>query len=351
MIRTTPSRPVDVAGVLPQLGPLARTATRLHPRLGAPTVHDSSVGGPLLWPAAEPWPHCDQLHPFDTVANPTDALERVRLHRRIRVNARGRSLTAQEQKLLSSTYSSDSRTPWLRRTTPLVPPWKESVAMLPVAQLYARDVPDLPVPAGMDLLQVLWCPFDHDVAMPKTAVFWRSAESVAEVLDAPPEPAEVESDNYVPNPCIVAPEQVTEYPHELDLSGELRELIADWDLWREAGVDLGDAEPRQFYVGELATAPGWKVGGWPTWGFTDPVPQSCPACGARMNPLLTIDSFEWDGDSRGWIPYQDQAEVAHWDSAYPYDWNLAGVQIASGQSQQLYVCPVEPTHPHTELMQ
>ncbi|WP_206664047.1 hypothetical protein [Thermomonospora catenispora] len=28
-------------------------ATRLHPRPGTPTVHDGSVGGPLLWPADE----------------------------------------------------------------------------------------------------------------------------------------------------------------------------------------------------------------------------------------------------------------------------------------------------------
>jgi transposase len=53
-------RPVDVTALFPQLAPLARTATRLHPRPGLPTVHDSSVGGPLLWPADEPWPYCDE---------------------------------------------------------------------------------------------------------------------------------------------------------------------------------------------------------------------------------------------------------------------------------------------------
>jgi hypothetical protein len=31
--------------------------------------------------------------------------------------------------------------------------------MLPLGQLYVRDVPDLRAPAGTDLLQVLWCPF------------------------------------------------------------------------------------------------------------------------------------------------------------------------------------------------
>ncbi|MFF6946562.1 hypothetical protein ACFZAS_41355, partial [Streptomyces lavendulae] len=44
-VRTTPPRPLDVTAVFPRLAPLARTATRLHPRPGAPSVHDSSVGG------------------------------------------------------------------------------------------------------------------------------------------------------------------------------------------------------------------------------------------------------------------------------------------------------------------
>ncbi|MEY2231333.1 hypothetical protein [Streptomyces sp. BF23-19] len=51
MTRTTPPRPFDVASVFPELAGMSRTATRLHPRPGAPTVHESSVGGPLLWPA------------------------------------------------------------------------------------------------------------------------------------------------------------------------------------------------------------------------------------------------------------------------------------------------------------
>ncbi|MFE5868156.1 hypothetical protein ACFQ6V_05790, partial [Streptomyces roseifaciens] len=62
VIRTTPPRPVDVAAVFPQLAPLARTATRLHPRPGAPSPHDSSVGGPLLWAADEPGAPSDAAH-------------------------------------------------------------------------------------------------------------------------------------------------------------------------------------------------------------------------------------------------------------------------------------------------
>ncbi|GHD78066.1 hypothetical protein GCM10010317_096810 [Streptomyces mirabilis] len=43
-------------------------------------------------------------------------------------------------------------------------PWPEGpIAMLPVAQLYVRDIPLLRPPgrSEADLLQVLWCPIDH----------------------------------------------------------------------------------------------------------------------------------------------------------------------------------------------
>src|SRR5947209_20026430 len=62
MTRTTPPRPVDIAAVFPGLLAHSRTTTRLHPRPGAPGRADSSVGGPLLWPAGEPWPVCTESH-------------------------------------------------------------------------------------------------------------------------------------------------------------------------------------------------------------------------------------------------------------------------------------------------
>jgi hypothetical protein len=135
MTRTTPARPVDVAAVFPQLAPLARTATRLHPRPGSPSPHDSSADGPLLWPAAEPWPYCDGPHVPDGV-NPAISPGDVRLKRRIRAAAASRPRS----------------NPWFRRFTPeelaisdrikAGRPWPEDpVAMLPVVQLYVRDIP------------------------------------------------------------------------------------------------------------------------------------------------------------------------------------------------------------------
>ncbi|GAA3250370.1 hypothetical protein [Streptomyces lavendulae] len=128
-----------------------------------------------------------------------------------------------------------------------------------MAQLYVRDVPSLRphARAGADLLQVLWCPFDHppEGIMPQTALFWRSAASVTEVLTTPPETAVVEWEEYVPEPCLLSPEQVTEYPDSMELGEEL---------------------PESFYRNELSVAPGWKAGGWASWGYTAPVPRFCP---------------------------------------------------------------------------
>ncbi|MFB7608990.1 hypothetical protein [Streptomyces gardneri] len=42
-----------------------------QPRPGAPTVHDSSVGGPFLWPADEPWPYCEERHATSSPQRPS----------------------------------------------------------------------------------------------------------------------------------------------------------------------------------------------------------------------------------------------------------------------------------------
>ncbi|ARX84209.1 hypothetical protein SMD44_03647 [Streptomyces alboflavus] len=247
----TPPRPVDVAAVFPQLAPLARTATRLHPRPGAPSARDSSVGGPLLWPADEPWPHCEGPHEVDgmNLALPPGDL---RLERRIRAAAHGRSLTSEEREALERI-----RPPRELPLSVAVQPYEGSMAMLPVAQLYVRDVPDLHAPEGADLLQVLWCPFDHPI-MPRTALFWRSAATITDVLATPPEPPAVQFDGYLPEPCLLAPEQVVEYPSTMELSKELREQVGDWSLWEAAGAGLDSSYasyPQEFYGARCPSRP------------------------------------------------------------------------------------------------
>ncbi|MFD9522520.1 hypothetical protein [Streptomyces sp. NPDC059979] len=169
VIRTTPLRPVDVTALFPQLASMALPAIRLHPRPVSPTRHDSSVGDPLVWPAHEPWPHCDESH---------------------------------DQ----------------------------------AGQLYDPDY------------------------KPPTALFWRSSAEVTDVLAAPPGPFVVEYDGYIPRPCVLAPEQITEYPNSLDLSKELQARLGDWSRWQTAGscVDSRWAPyPESFYGSHPSLAPGW----------------------------------------------------------------------------------------------
>lgn len=337
----TPPRPIDVAAVFPQLAPLARTATRLHPRPAVPTWHDSSIGGPLLWPAGEPWPHCEGPHEVDGV-NPALSPADVRLERLIHAASRERDMTPEEREALERI-----RPP---RKYPLRPEdrqYDDSMAMLPVAQLYARDVPDLRTPEGADLLQVLWCPFDHPI-MPRTVLFWRSAAAVTDILGAPPEPPAMQFVGYLPDPCLLRPEQVTEYPDHLELSTELQEQLARWSVPQ---ADEEDMYPATYYDCVLSSAPGWKVGGWPAWNSTDPTPRPCPECGTGMEVLLTIATFEEGDDEAGsWSPYEEPAAepspgTAHFDANQP-----TSVQIGSGYRQQLFVCRAAPEHPHIELM-
>lgn len=336
MTRTTPPRRVDVAAVIPALAPLARTATRLHPRPGNPSPQDSSVGGPLLWPVSEPWPHCDRRHELDGV-NPARSLADVRLERRIRAAADGRSMTERERAVLARIGSARMGP---ITTPPVVQPYEGSIPMLPVAQLYARDVPGLCPPDGTDLLQVLWCPFDHPPQeyMPRTALFWRAADLVTDVRTVVPEPVEVQHEGYVPEPCTVAPEQVTEYPAPLELGKHLRE---------EVQTHMVDAD---LYDRELCVAPGWKVGGWIHWGLTDPYAQPCPSCGTPTEPLLTIAGYEWDGADTSWIPYEDRA-AASAARRIPDPARPSAVQIGRGYDQIVRVCPASHDHPHVRLMQ
>ncbi len=193
------------------------------------------MGGPLLWPADEDWPLC---------------------------------------------------------------PEHEGSPMVPVVQIHRTDVPDVvPFPDGCDLLQVLWCPRKHSGhrwVVPH--VRWRAAASVGKALETPPSPAE-RWENYVPRPCVVHPELVTEYPY-WDLTD---------DMWNELEfrfLDL-DQETGWDYQSHLSAAPGTKLVGYPGW-CQEPDWPECSACGNRMEHLLTVESTEADAVSRrAWTPVED----------------------------------------------
>ncbi|WP_323145269.1 hypothetical protein [Streptomyces sp. NBC_01565] len=253
MTRTTAPRPIDVEALFPGLAGHRRTTTRLHPRPGAPGVRDSHVGGPLLWPADEPWPVCEAPHKRGGGLRPAE----------IRAARAGLAEPAPRHKV--------------SRLSPADP-----LPMLAVAQLFARDVPDLPAgPAGLDLLQVFWCPFDrhgptgHGMHL---HLRWRSCAEVREPLAEQPEPELVGSEGYLPEPCVLHPERVTEYEYIELLPGRLGRRVEAWE------EDQEEREGAPTYMSDLSIAPGWRRAASPPG--TSPVRASCtarpvPACWSR----------------------------------------------------------------------
>ncbi|MGJ5829784.1 DUF1963 domain-containing protein [Streptomyces ossamyceticus] len=228
--------PYDLDDLIPELAVLGRRTTLLLPKSGSPGVRESSLGGPLLWPADDPWPSCGQ----------------------------------------------PGHWAWPNEKSPA-----GMVSMVPVAQLFARDVPEFSFPEGMDVLQLVWCPLIHPrdqacAALPK--LYWHSEADVLAtgVLRNIPTPLEGEyEEEFMPSPCTVFPTPAVEYPN--------------WDLPQELGQIL---QPRIEELEErfgmeytrFACALQNKVGGYPAWNQ----PPDWPVCerGHRMEHLLSITPEE-----------------------------------------------------------
>lgn len=327
MGRTTPPRPADIAELFPELRQYSATATRLHPRPGAPTTADSSVGGPLLWPVDEPWPVCTDgdAHYVSVLRTPAS----VRRSREIFAAAQARAAATGVSYHLTAEERAEVPAYDFSEPDHLV---AQPIPLIPVAQLHRRDVPDFAGPEGTDLLQVLWCPLDHpdEGYNPRVRLFWRRSADVARPLEVVPEPPVV-NDSYLPVACVVYPEQVREYQYAGLLPEQLRSRISLWE--KEIGYR---------YQSELSLAPGWKVGGFASWSLTDPYPMNCTACGNAMTLLFTAASAEWHGPGGAWRPVEE-AEAA---SSNPTE-----VVIGRGYALYVFRCPVSFEHPTSTAMQ
>ncbi|MFD7500488.1 hypothetical protein [Streptomyces sp. NPDC059850] len=331
MTRTTPERPVDIEAMFPELAEYRRTSTRLHPRPGTPKPQESSVAGPFLWPADEPWPMCHAVHEKGR----GDRLADVRLERRILDEAWRRDPhrgPSDEERETLAGLETGLHAPELRDTDP--------IPMLAGAQLFTRDVPGLTGPEGCDLLQVFWCPFEaHGPDQTMDVVLkWRRAREVADVLTEIPEPIVVGRAECVPNPCVLHPEEVVEHEWIELLSEDIQERIGAWEEDLMDAVAEGE-EYELSYTGDLSIAPGWKVGGFARWGLTGPARIDC-SCGASMRPLLTVSDEEWDWGSLTWVPLEDREVMDAMGASDP-----TGVYVGRGQ-MRIFTCPVDPTHPH-----
>ncbi|MFD5511439.1 hypothetical protein ACFWIB_27225 [Streptomyces sp. NPDC127051] len=212
-------------------------------------------------------------------------------------------------------------------------------------------MPDLLAgPEDCDLLQVFWCPFDAH-GEKRTGMLlelrWRRSWEVVGAMVRPPVPEVVGFEGYVPEPCVLHPEQVVTYPFAGLLPEELCARIEAREEALEEEAEEADAEEWDWptYQFDLSIPPGWRAGGYASWNLTDAAATDCPACAAPMELLLTIDSSEWDGGSGSWMPLEEG------DPAVGGGWEPTEVQVGRWAKLNVFACPADPGHPHLTSIQ
>jgi hypothetical protein len=287
----TPPPASDIETVFPQLRGYARETTVLHPIPGEPGSRDSSIGGPLWWPADEEWPMCDD---FYDPGNP------------------------------STQWGPGPSSP-----------------LIPVAQLWIRDVPDLPHPEGAEVFQLLWTPSDYAMAYepgPTPAdqyfqVRWRRTDDVVDVLaDQPRGDADDLEFDYVPVPCVLDPERTIEYPPSWFLGEEFYHHVQAVN--EETGADYGTAR---------SYAWGCKAGGWA--GDTNVGGPYFDIfvcdCGAALHTLLTLSSGEVAHDV---ATTPTTYATTLWTDSGEYT-EPHGMQLGRGMFLNIFYCPTSWDHP------
>ncbi|MEE1785009.1 hypothetical protein PUR71_19145 [Streptomyces sp. SP17BM10] len=287
----TDPTPAGLVDAVPALAPYLRPATLLHPEAGTPTAQGSSLGGPAFWPDGAPWPHCTATHLDDAHEDvpPRDREIMTAIDLAVRERARehggAHTLTedelAETRRIMAGADSLD-HVNWRTHRTVAEPP-ADAVALVPLLRVRAADAPHLPWPDGTDVLQALWCPNDHDDIQgeryyygPAVELHWQRAADLAPRTPPPPRRSD---DEYLPEPCVLRPEQIRDLPDRDELPGELH----------ASAEEFAERHGTEYHRG-LACAAGWKLGGWPSWRSTDLIPVDCGACGARMRHLLTVES-------------------------------------------------------------
>ena len=338
MTLTSPVPPLDLRSLFPGIEAFGKTATRLHPRRGTPGLSDSHVGGMLLWPNDELWPACRGPHLVPTeTAVPTEVAAALQ-----RPSAEVLAFLGKQVSGFGGIKTTEAGTVLMGSeavTEPIPSP------LVPVAQLYAADVPDLRCHGGTDVLQVLWCPNRHpgDASTgPPVQLRWRASSTVVDALSAAPAPVVVREEQYLLRSCVLHPEQVMEYPWWQELPAELGRQIRDFD---------DNCRPGEVGYFSVSQAPGWKVGGCATWEITDLVPMNCPHCHKSTNLLLTVDSTESRGSS-AWLPVEEShLQPSRTDPEWMAAYEPTGVSVGRHGRLQIFMCMTCPGTPIRQNIQ
>jgi hypothetical protein len=202
--------------------------------------------------------------------------------------------------------------------------------MVPVLQLWARDVPQIVMRPETDVVQLLWCPHMHDIWSdadygPAVRLYWRDSTEVVRPAVTRPTVQDRMLPHLILRPCTVHPEEIQEYPD-----------MSDADPSQLEAVGLGAYVDGWSYAYHLGNAPGAKAGGWPSW-HQDPDWPEC-SVGHRMEHLLTVASWEFDGESwRTWVPLEDLVVAGDGSTRPAQSSNDVGPGILLGDGGDLFL--------------
>lgn len=194
--------------------------------------------------------------------------------------------------------------------------------LINLIQILGQDVPGWDKKA---ILQIFWCPCDHEL----TYCPYIYARFLCEPVDGMimNETNINHNTEYFPDECCISVEGVQEFPCSFELNEEIMSKISSVHEWKKRGFELyGDGYTdyaSYFYDNYLSTAPGWKLGGWSHW-IQRSVTFECDNCHVIMYNLITLGgSMSDSADLCKWGKYvgrkgYNQTNISIGDCGYIY---------------------------------
>lgn len=156
----------------------------------------------------------------------------------------------------------------------------EGDPFIPLLQLRRVDFPEIPFPAGRDLLQILWHPQFTErrpigFLAPATRVYWWAESDMAEAQPAKPVNNSA-NPGLLPRACRLTPRRRADLPEFIELPAYLQAALAERDL-------IGA------YAESRACSRESKLLGHAAW-MRDPIQLRCSWCGRLMIHFLSLVS-------------------------------------------------------------